>query len=228
MNGNEELVYCQNSAGYVFLTSIMSPVPEGFIRYSTKAPSEMDKVFAKLDQQERRRYAEMTERTYNNRKEFIESNLSNLRARLGSVDCDQREKEFIRAWIEAFNRRQTKLQQSTVYGVSAMQTTEAPLPASVNRIINFPAIPTISDYISTEWREGDGLPGSAFRRKYGIEPHSNDISSESVNEVIKYAETISNTAPEHFKEVEKGSEVSRPLDVGEMGTAIGEANRMGS
>lgn len=138
MNGNEKLVWCENSAGHVFLTSIMSPIPEGFIRCSTTIPAEMDRIFKKLDQQERKQYAEMTEKAYNARKEFIDANLSNLRSRLAMADCSQREKDVIRAWIAAFNRRQKKLQECTVYGVSAMQTTEAPLPPSVNEVQTFP------------------------------------------------------------------------------------------
>jgi hypothetical protein len=35
-------------------------------------------------------------------------------------------------------------------------------------------VPTIGWYIDNEWDEGDGLPGPAYRRRYGVEPHAND------------------------------------------------------
>ena len=133
MFGSEEIVWCENSEGYVFLSSRQSPIPEGFIRCSTKVPSEMDKIFKKLDQQERAKYAKMTEDAYNRRKDFIESNLSNLRTKLAN-SSNNFERVVIRAWIEAFNRKQAKLQECTVYGVSAMQTTEAPRPAPTQTI----------------------------------------------------------------------------------------------
>jgi hypothetical protein len=93
----------------------------------------MDKIFKKLDQQERAKYAKMTEDAYNRRKDFIESNLSNLRTKLAN-SSNNAERAVIRAWIEAFNRKQAKLQECTVYGISAMQTTEAPRPAPTQTI----------------------------------------------------------------------------------------------
>ena len=40
-------------------------------------------------------------------------------------------------------------------------------------------IPTISDYITNEWDEGDGLPGPAYRRKYGVDPGGPEASGET-------------------------------------------------
>ena len=134
MSANETLYWCENSFGYVFLTSIMSTIPEGFIRCSTTIPSEMDKIFAKLDKQERAKYAKMTHDAYERRKEFIEHNLSDLRTRLAN-STNNFERGIIRAWIEAFNKRQSRLQECTVYGVSEMQQREAPLPGPSRKII---------------------------------------------------------------------------------------------
>jgi hypothetical protein len=147
MNGNEKLVWIQKPNGDVYLSSFESPVPRGFQRFSTTIPSEMDRVFAKIDRQEKRNYAEMTEATYNARKEFIDANLSSLNHKLANSD-NEMEKAIIRAWIEAFNRKQTKLQTCTVYGVSAMQTTEAnPNAPGDNRVTFIPPPERDSTYI---------------------------------------------------------------------------------
>jgi len=127
MNGKEKLVWAQNAQGYVYLTSFESPLKPGFERFSTTTPSEMDRIFAKLDKQEKAQYAQMTERMFSARKGFIEDNLSNLRTRLAQSN-NPAEKEILRAWIEAFNNKMHKLMSHTVYGVSAMQKEAAPIP----------------------------------------------------------------------------------------------------
>ena len=128
MNGSEKLVWAENSEGYVYLTTYESPLKPGFQRFSTTTPSEMDRIFAKLDKQEQKQYARMTEAMYVKRKAWIEENLSNLRTRMANTN-NQQEKDFLRAWIKAFNNKMDKLMKNTVYGLSAMQTAPAPIPA---------------------------------------------------------------------------------------------------
>ena len=43
-------------------------------------------------------------------------------------------------------------------------------------------IPTMSDYLDNEWNEGDGLPGPAYRRKYGVEPGGPEAMGETQTE----------------------------------------------
>ena len=31
-------------------------------------------------------------------------------------------------------------------------------------------IPTMAEYLNTEWQEEDGLPGPSYRRKYSVDP----------------------------------------------------------
>jgi type I restriction-modification system DNA methylase subunit len=87
----------------------------------------MDRIFAKLDRQEKARHAQMTEQMFNRSKAFIDKNLSNLRTRLANSNSEE-EKDVIRAWMQAFNNKMDKLMKNTVYGVSAMQQAAAPIP----------------------------------------------------------------------------------------------------
>ena len=127
MNGKERLIWAQDASGYVYLTTFESPLKPGFERFSTTIPSEMDRIFAKLDKQEKERFAKMTEQMYNRNKDFIEQNLSNIRLRIAQSNNDM-EKDILRAWLQAFQNKMDKLQRFTVYGVSAMQKESAPIP----------------------------------------------------------------------------------------------------
>jgi hypothetical protein len=128
MNGKERLYWQQNQQGYVFLTMPESPIKPGFDKFSTVTPSEMDRIYAKLDKQERDRYGKMTEQMYNRDKEFIEQNLSNLRHKMANSRNPQ-EKDFLRDWLQAFENKMKKLKRNTVYGMAEIQRAEAPLPA---------------------------------------------------------------------------------------------------
>ena len=123
----EKLWWAQNQQGYVYLTQPESPLRPGFQKFSTAAPSEMDRIYAKLDKQEKLHYAQMTAQMYEKRKDFIESNLSNLRTRLANSNSEE-EKDVIRAWLQAFNNRMDKLMNQTVHGVAEIQKHAAPIP----------------------------------------------------------------------------------------------------
>lgn len=131
MNGKEVLIWAENSSGYVYLTTYDSPLKPGFQRFSTTTPSEMDRIFAKLDKQEKATYARMTEAMYVARKEWIDQNRSNLRTRIAQSNNPQ-ERDFLVAWLKAFDNKMDKLMRNTVYGVSAMQKEAAPIPAENN------------------------------------------------------------------------------------------------
>ena len=127
MNGKEVLIWAQNAEGYVYLTTYESPLKPGFQRFSTTTPSEMDRIFAKLNKQEQISYARMTEAMYNKRRQWIDDNRSNLRSRIAQSN-NLEEKDFLRAWLKAFDNKMDKLMKNTVYGISAMQQAPAPIP----------------------------------------------------------------------------------------------------
>lgn len=129
MNGKERLFWAENAQGYVYLTSLEAPVRPGFVKHSTVTPSEMDRIWAKMSNQETKRYGEMTRQMYEREKDFNETNLSNLRQRLSSVTASEQEKDIIRCWIQAFNNRMDRLTKNSVYGLAEMQAKEAPLDA---------------------------------------------------------------------------------------------------
>jgi len=126
MNGLEKLVYCKNDAtGHIYLSSMASPVKPGYTRYSTTIPADMDKVFAKLAQQTHEENECLTYALYMRRKGMIDKWRSDIRARMVSSECSNEERDILKAALAACDRREEKLNRSTVYGKSAMQTTEA-------------------------------------------------------------------------------------------------------
>lgn len=136
MNGLEKLYYAKNTFGHVYLTSPASPLKPGYIRYATTLPSEMDKVFAKLAQQTREENENLTFALYTRRKDHIDKWRSDIRARMVSADCGVEECDILRAALAACDRREEKLNRNSVYGVSAMETTEAnPKAPGENRVI---------------------------------------------------------------------------------------------
>ena len=144
MNGVEKLVYCKNASGYIYLSSMASPVKPGFVRYATTIPAEMDKVFAKLAQQTREENEHLTYALYMRRKGMIDKWRGDIRARMVSAECSNEERDILKAALAASDRREEKLNRSTVYGKSAMQTTEAnPKAAGDNRVFFMPASETV-------------------------------------------------------------------------------------
>lgn len=141
MNGLEKLVYAKNTHGYVYLTSLGSPLKPGFIRYATTVPAEMDKVFATLAQQTRAENENLTYQLYMRRKASIDKWRSDIRARMISSDCSAAERDILVAALAACDHREEKLNRNSVHGVSAMQTTEAnPKAPGENRVIFDPAV----------------------------------------------------------------------------------------
>ena len=128
MNGKERLYWQENQAGHVFISDVISPVKPGYQKFSTVTPSKMDRIFAKIDKQEKIRHSRLTEETFNRDKAFMEQNLSNIRAKLANSD-NEAEKDMLRAWLKAFNNKMDRLMKNTVYGIAAMQEAPAPIPA---------------------------------------------------------------------------------------------------
>lgn len=136
MNGIEKLYWQQSSTGRVFLSSPQSPLSPGYIRCATTNPREMDRIFAKIDHQVKIEHAEMTQMDYERRKDRIEKWRSDIRSRMVSADCSDFERGVLRAALAACDAREEKLNRNTVYGVSAMQTTETnPKAPGENRVI---------------------------------------------------------------------------------------------
>jgi len=128
MNGNERLYWAEDQHGYAYLMQPGSPLKPGFIMHSTVMPCEMDRVFGKIDKQEKKRYADMTESIFLKQREWIDQNRKNLRLRMEETQ-NPKEKEFIAVWLKAFDNKMDKLLKNTVYGVAEMQRMEAPVPA---------------------------------------------------------------------------------------------------
>lgn len=127
-NGKEVLWYDENPVTkHVILTSPMTPRRHGYIRMKTNVPSEMDKIFSRLNQQEKQKNEKLVEKIYNRGRAYYERVRSSLTQRLISADTKEWEKAFIRESLRLMDERDFRMQQNTVYGVSGMQSTEAPI-----------------------------------------------------------------------------------------------------
>ena len=134
-NGKEVLVWDENPVTKrVVLTSPMTPRRLGFNRHKTNEPKEMDRIFKLLNEQEHEDNAVMVEKLYNRGRAFYDAARSRLTQRLLSVDTKEWEKAFIREALRLMDERDYKMQQNTVYGISAMETTEAPIEGARTRV----------------------------------------------------------------------------------------------
>ncbi|HEY3620759.1 MAG TPA: hypothetical protein VGK96_28480 [Candidatus Sulfotelmatobacter sp.] len=136
MNGFERLWYCENEDGRVFLTSPQSPVPAGYQRFETTSPSVMDGIFKKLNAQTRAEHGQMLYSDYLRRRDRIEQWRRDIQARMASSDCSNAERELLQVALKACDNREAKLNRNSVYGVSAMQESAAPLPPSTTKTFN--------------------------------------------------------------------------------------------
>jgi hypothetical protein len=66
--GNDSVYYCEDAKGHIFLTTPESPVPAGFQRFHATTVWEVEKIWKRIDQQERKQAEQMTETLYNQRK----------------------------------------------------------------------------------------------------------------------------------------------------------------
>lgn len=134
-NGKEVLIWDENPmTKRVVLTSPMSPRRIGFNRHKTVEPKEMDRIFKRLAEQEHKDNEAMVEKLYTRGRAFYDAARSRLTQRLMSVDCKEWEKAFIREALRLMDERDSKMQQNTVYGISAMETTEAPIEGARTRV----------------------------------------------------------------------------------------------
>lgn len=134
-NGKEKLWYAENAVGHIFFTSPMSPLPAGYARFSTTNPKEMDRLFNRMHAQERNQNEQFIEKLYNRNRDKYDALRSNLRNRLMMSEVSNAEKNIIRASLKLMDDRDHKMQQNTVYGVSSMQETEAPIEGARTKIM---------------------------------------------------------------------------------------------
>lgn len=135
-NGKEKLWWAEDPvSGRVFFTSPMSPLPVGYVRRSTTNPREMDRIFNRMHEQERRQNERLIERLLTRGREHYERMRSALRARFNSAGVSEAEKNIIRAALRLMDEKDSQMQKNTVYGVSAMQESPAPLPGPTTKVM---------------------------------------------------------------------------------------------
>lgn len=127
-NGKEVMYFDENPVTkHVILTSPLTPARHGYNRVKTSTPAEMDRVFTLLARQEHEANQRLIERIYHRGRDYYERCRSNLLQRLMSADTKEWEKAFIRESLRLMDERDSAMQKNTVYGVSGMETTEAPV-----------------------------------------------------------------------------------------------------
>ena len=134
-NGKERLFWQENAVGYIYLSSPMSPLAPGFMLKSTTNPKEMDRIFNKMHAQEREHNERFIEKLYNQGREFYDAKRSALRNRLVSAGVSDAEKNVIRQCLSLMDEKDHKMQQNSVYGVSAMQERDAPIEGKRTRVM---------------------------------------------------------------------------------------------
>ncbi|MFZ3343333.1 MAG: hypothetical protein WA213_20820 [Terriglobales bacterium] len=135
-NGREVVWFDENPVTkHVILTSPMSPKRHGYNRAKTSVPAEMDRIFTRLAQQEYEANQRLIERIYYRGREYYERVRSNLLTRLMSADTKEWEKAFIRESLRLMDERDSAMQRNTVYGVSGMQSTEAPIEGTRQKVM---------------------------------------------------------------------------------------------
>jgi hypothetical protein len=135
-NGKEVVWVDENPVTkHVILTSPMSPRRHGYNRTKTSTPSEMDRIFSRLNEQERAANEKLVENIYHRGRAFYETARSRLLQRLMASDCREWEKAFIRESLRLMDERDSKMQQNTVYGVSSMQAAEAPREGARTKVV---------------------------------------------------------------------------------------------
>ena len=135
-NGKEKVWYDENPmTRHVVLTSPMTPSRVGYNRHSTTNPKEMDRVFKRLHEQEHEANEKLIEKLWGRGKAHYDAIRSRLTQRLLAADCKEWEKAFIRESLRLMNERDHKSQKNSVYGVSAMEESVAPLEGARVKVI---------------------------------------------------------------------------------------------
>jgi hypothetical protein len=131
----ERLYYAENASGRIYLSSPASDLQPGYILRSTTKTKDMDLIFNRLHEQEREHNQQVIDKLFIRGKENFDRMRSELRRKIGLHDTSNAEKNIIREALKRMDEKEAKLQQNTVYGVSAMQESPEPLPPSNKRIM---------------------------------------------------------------------------------------------
>jgi hypothetical protein len=116
----------------IFPVSRASRLPVGYELKSTTTPSEMDRVFKKMGEQEYGANAKRIQAIFNNGREYVIAARRRLRDRSCAHDCSNSEKALIHYILDLMDKKDAKMQENHAFGVSAMQESAAPLPPSTS------------------------------------------------------------------------------------------------
>ena len=113
----EILYYAENAVGYVYFADKMSDLKPGFALRSTGSPKEMDRIYARVHQQERDQNEKRIEQLYSRGRENQERVRGELLRRLGLGSTEEFEKSIIRESLKLMDEKEFQMKQNTIYGV---------------------------------------------------------------------------------------------------------------
>lgn len=131
----EVFYYAENAVGRVHIADRMSQLAPGYALRSTSNSKEMERVWARLNQQERDANEKRIEQLYSRGWENYDRMRGELLRRLGLGSTSNFEKSIIRESLKLMDEKQHAAEQNHVYGVAAMEEAPAPLPAPRTRIM---------------------------------------------------------------------------------------------
>lgn len=132
----EVVVYAEHyETKRVYLCDYNSELKLGYNLHTTSTPSEIDRIFARISDQEHEQNEKFVERLWLRGRENYDRMRNALKSRLTSSECSNGEKALIREGLKLLDAKDSKMQENHVYGVGAMQESEAPLPPSNPRIM---------------------------------------------------------------------------------------------
>ena len=123
-NGKEKLWWQENAVGRVFLSSPMSRLAVGYVLKSTTRPREMDRIYDKMNAQEREHNQQLLDDLFNRNRAKYDATRSKLMTKLAS-GASNAEKNLIREALKLMDAKEEKMRKNSVTGVADIQEHEA-------------------------------------------------------------------------------------------------------
>ena len=108
-NGKEVIWYDENPAtGHIIATKPIAPMRVGYNRHKTTQPKEMDRVFKRLNEQEREAGQKFVEKLWGRGRPYYDKLRSRLTQRLLATDCSNWERTIIKDSLRLMEERQNE------------------------------------------------------------------------------------------------------------------------
>ena len=113
--GGDSVTYAENSDGYVYLTIPESPLKDGFVRKVADTVPQVEWLWRKLDEQEKRKMEQMNEHDWAQRAARVTAMRDQLNARAMAIDASPFERDFIKEALAVLDRKEKHLYSNRVF-----------------------------------------------------------------------------------------------------------------